>query len=698
MDLIIKNPETQLIVSIDQAKENCKTLYELLNTKLKTVNKLEIILGISLLSNISFEDKRLCQKHSFFADSPSVHFLVGLCLKDANVTQKEPLSENYSEVFGLLESYFYNFYLAITPPPDQRSDEEKVIFSAKINGLISQTSSIRYPFQTLELLNDTFYPLNDYFNDHFGFTIDDAVNYSFLIYRYTKGRMEGRINEVGLSQKEDSEKKKLFFSRLRDVGGFSSDQFFKDKKITNINSFKKYLSVLSSHFGSENHDYCSPLDDNSFLTKPILEDEGNFFAPIPVDLIQKLPSILEDLLLEEKKQNSRIWEKYAYTKAKYTERMVVEYLKRIFRDDEIYSNLHYSINGRRFEVDHLLTYGDNVIIIETKSGNFSIKARRGAIERIKTDLKKLICDAHNQGLRTKDYIKTMGIVEFSNSSGETVVKINYQEGKTNFILINVTLEPLFSFSSSLKNIEKLGIFSNNDYPWSVSLSELDLITRFIDLPPVFLHYVERRLEAQNQNNLHANNEISFLALYLDKGTFSFFDEKKEAFQSIYFDDDVIKPFTECFINGKEAPKLKINEKIKSIITELDQLRPEKFTKITNTLLDYDHVGRKDFIRELDSTFLKTQVDGELQHSSGGFNIYRNIGFTILCQIGGENLRERLSKFCRYKHHENKTDIWVGFGIDVTNTSRNISEYVVIDSKWKKNKKMEKEIKTGIVKI
>lgn len=698
MDLIWRNPDPILKQSMDRANENCTALYELLIKKLKTVNKLEIILGISLLSNISFEDKRLCQEHSFFADNPSVHFLIGVCLKESDITKKEPNSEDYSEVFGIIESFFKNFYLAITPTQDQRNDEENVIFSARINGLVSQTNTMRYPFQTLELLNDTFCPLNDYFNDRFGFTVNEAVQYSFLIYKFTKENMEERLNEVALSQNGDQEKRKLLFSKLRYAGGFSPDQFYNDKIITNIYSFKKYLSMITSHFGSENSDYCSPLDDNSFLTRPILEYEGKFFAPIPADLIKKLPSILENLLLEEKERNSRIWEKYATIKSKYAEKNVVEYLKRIFRDDNIYPNLHYSIGDRRYEVDHIFTYGDNVFIIETKSGNFSTTAKRGAIGRIKTDLKKLICDAHNQGLRTKDYIKTNKIAKFTDLSGNDVLKIFYQEGKTNFILINVTLEPLLSFSSSLKNIEKLGIFSDNDYPWSVSLSELDIITRFIEHPPVFLHYVERRLESQDLNNLHANNELSFLALYLEKGNFSFFNEKMEVFKSIHFDDDVIEQFHNFFIYGKGSPKLKLERKIQLIINELDKSRPKNFTKITNTLLDFDHIGRQDFIRAFDFTFFETQVDGEPQSFSGGFNLQRNVGFTIFCQIGKENLRNSVTEFCQLEHYKNKTEFWIGLGIDVTDTSRLISEYVVIDSKWKKDLKIEKEIKKLLIKI
>ena len=102
-----------------------------------------------------------------------------------------------------------------------------------------------------------------------------------------------------------------------------------------------------------------------------------------------------------------------------------------------------------------------------------------------------------------------------------VLKIEYKENDTNFILINVTLEPLHSFSSNLKRLENLGIFSKYDYPWSVSLFELEIITKFLNSPAIFIHYIERRLKAQEQNNFSTYDELSFLGLYLEKGNFDF---------------------------------------------------------------------------------------------------------------------------------------------------------------------------------
>jgi len=427
----------------------------------------------------------------------------------------------------------------------------------------------------------------------------------------------------------------------------------------------------------------------------ILNQTGRYFAPIPQDLFQNLPSIFEDLLEQEKRKSSKIWQKYQETKAKFTEKKVTEYLGRIFKKDIVYENLFYTIEkGRTAEVDHIIPYSDNVLIIESKSGNFSITAKREGITRITTTLKRLICDAHNQGLRTKEFITNKKPAIFTNSKGKKELELVYKKNKTHFLLINVTLEPLLSFSSSLKNIESLGIFSQSEYPWSVNLFELDIITRHIDSPAVFIHYIERRLKAQDDNLFSTFDELTFLGFYLDWGNFNIYLEDGSTPARIYLDTDFLEGFDQHYLYGGDPPKLIIEKEIKEIIRELEQFQPEDFTNITSALLDLDHKARKDFIAFFRRICYQTTIDGK-RHDFSVIGKDNKIGITSFSQIGRENLSELLSSYCILKKYQCQADRWIGLGIDVLDTKHVIHVYIFDEDQWKRDRKMDQTIKFAL---
>jgi hypothetical protein len=56
--------------------------------------------------------------------------------------------------------------------------------------------------------------------------------------------------------------------------------------------------------------------------------------------------------------------------------------------------------------------------------------------------------------------------------------------------------------------------THGDYPWAVSVSELDLITRFSEGPDVLLHYIERRHEIEKGGDFPLNDDLDLFGAYL----------------------------------------------------------------------------------------------------------------------------------------------------------------------------------------
>jgi len=675
---------------VSAAQKECADIKNKLEGKINSINKLEILSRISLFTQTRTTGISYSEWYGTLSDTACMQFIIGLSLKEGTVSELEPSFQDIEDIWNLLESYFNRYGTSLFPISKNFGSNEDIIYSARLQGLIGQINPEKYPFQIIELLRETFGHLDDYFKSQYGFTVGDAIRFGQLIEGHYVEKINQRKGDIQKKEFNDEEKSLIFYSKIRELIEISSEKFCEENQIEETETFKKYLSTLSCYFGEGNKKYESPLDDNLIFCKPLIQNTGKYYSFIPLDLIQKLPSIFEDLLNREKITNSKNWKRYKETKSKYTENKVHECISKIFPERDIFKNLFYEYNGTQYEVDHIIQYCNNIIIIESKSGNFSLSAKRGGIERIKTDLKRLVCDAHSQALRVKEYIKSKKKAEFRDSNKHIVLEIESKEN-TNFILINVTLEPLYSFSSNLKSLENLGLFSKYDYPWSVNLFEFEIISKFLNYPAIFIHYIERRLDAQDQNNISTFDELSYLGVYLERGNFDFPTEDDKKKVMISLDPEFLSDFDDHYLLGKKSPQLKIEKEIKRIINELENLRPNNFTRMTNVLLDLNHESRTNFIKYLKKCIAETQIDGK-RHDFSIVVEPKKIGITVFSQIGRDNLLMHLASFCELKKYQVKSDSWIGFGIDVLDSKYLVNEYFFDNEKWIKDPEKEKLLK------
>jgi hypothetical protein len=81
--------------------------------------------------------------------------------------------------------------------------------------------------------------------------------------------------------------------------------------------------------------------------------------------------------------------------------------------------------------------------------------------------------------------------------------------------ISITLHHFAGLTTQLAWLKNIGLFKDSAYPWSVSLGDLDIITRFADTPDVFLHYIQRRFDLQRSEKNIMADELDLFGTYLD---------------------------------------------------------------------------------------------------------------------------------------------------------------------------------------
>ena len=145
---------------------------------IKDVDPVELLLHLSLLSQFIPEGEP--ESNQDLRDKPTLHFLVGLCLKSENLDNRPPDNQEVSKIIELLDKYFIYFSQGITfqsVKKEQVSEVDELILLAKLQKMISQINSNGYQFQLENLLRSVFGKFDDYFVGKVGFTVSDALNF-----------------------------------------------------------------------------------------------------------------------------------------------------------------------------------------------------------------------------------------------------------------------------------------------------------------------------------------------------------------------------------------------------------------------------------------------------------------------------------------------------------------------------------------
>ncbi|MFQ9978072.1 NERD domain-containing protein [Clostridium cadaveris] len=281
-----------------------------------------------------------------------------------------------------------------------------------------------------------------------------------------------------------------------------------------IGSFKGFLDRFSTVVGvdgNKNYKYLS--DDNDYRWRPILKYNEKYF----VQNTTRICWILKDELENDLRENDVIWEKYQKHKSSYLEKETLDLLKKILPESQVYQSLYYKIGGQRCELDGLVVYDSNILVIEAKSGLYNRVAKRGGIKSLKTTIYNNIEFAFQQANRARDYIFDCDNIIFENAKGEEIVNIK-RDLYQNIFLVNVTLEYFAELSVDLYKLKELNIYKSSEFPWTVTLNDLAVIADFIKFPSQFIHYVLFRNKfnntMSNDNNLKMVYELDLLGIYL----------------------------------------------------------------------------------------------------------------------------------------------------------------------------------------
>ncbi len=206
---------------------------------------------------------------------------------------------------------------------------------------------------------------------------------------------------------------------------------------------------------------------------------------------------------------------------------------------------------------------------------FECNIQLGDVGRLRTDIKKNVQDAFEQAKRASDYIEATPHPVFTEIKTGRKLSIDKAALKKTFFM-TVSLHQLAGLATTLAVFQDLNLFTKGDYPFSISIADLDFVTEFAKHPDVFLHYLEKRLEVQQLQVSLLVDELDFLGAYLDtRFARPYFWEKQggtapnavwiNGFSAVF---DELMMFRRGLIEKGPEIRLKIPAEIEAILWQL----------------------------------------------------------------------------------------------------------------------------------
>jgi hypothetical protein len=372
----------------------------------------------------------------------------------------------------------------------------------------------------------------------------------------------------------------------RAVDAMGSPEIFRIIPRSDID--RNILKAISARFG-DNADFLSkfpkwqawPLNPTIIAEKPVIEHEGKFYGFHLPFLGRNALTIVERLIQQS---SAGYWENtYLKKRDNYVEQTAVELVASILKGSRSHLNLYYDYEEageqRRAEVDGIVIYDDCLLIIEVKASGLSEASRRGAPESIATDLKASLDKAYEQASRVLNFVRSSEEVIFTNEKGSEALKLNQSQFQRTF-LISVTREMFASLSTNLHLTRALGFIKGKEWPWAVCLNDLRVIAEFSEHPTLFLHYLVRRLEANDYPSLHVTDELDLFGRFLCEGIYCKGDDNLQEFDkdALGSFSSVIDEYYDGLKMGESPTKRKypLPDMARRLIATLESVKPKNF--------------------------------------------------------------------------------------------------------------------------
>lgn len=337
------------------------------------------------------------------------------------------------------------------------------------------------------------------------------------------------------------------------------------------------------------------LLENPVWTSPwIALSDDTIFACIPQTAFSFLFEIVERLVASSEPLKVAWHDR----RAAFLEADVAAALSKALPDAAVYRNIKWRVSNteRQGETDTLVVLDSVAIIVEAKSGSVSAHSRRGAPNRLKSEIRELL---ESPALQSQRLLTAME--EHLAGKSELILSEQVNLSKIRYIMrMSITLEDFSTIQSDIGKLQALGLISKDVEPVpTLCLADLHTLVEVLDVQVMFLHYLHRRMHLEGKFS-HDSDELDLLGTYLMNGLL--FGEKETDGTRITFYrmsekiDRYMMSLSEGIHTAK--PRRLLDGPWAGILERVLHVRSHRWPEIAIMLLDVDDRAQKTLARDI----------------------------------------------------------------------------------------------------
>ncbi|MFL0336469.1 hypothetical protein [Stenotrophomonas maltophilia] len=337
------------------------------------------------------------------------------------------------------------------------------------------------------------------------------------------------------------------------------------------------------------------LLDNPVWTSPwIALSEDTIFACIPQTAFSFLFEIVERLLAS----NEPLKVAWHDRRAAFLEADVAATLSKALPGAAVYRNIRWRVSGteRQGETDTLVVLDSVAIIVEAKSGSVSAHSRRGAPDRLKSEIRDLL---ESPALQSQRLLAAME--EHLAGKSELILSEQVDLSQIRYIMrMSVTLEDFSTIQSNIGKLQALRLVSRDVEPVpTLCLADLHTLVEILDVPVMFLHYLHRRMHLEGKFS-HDSDELDLLGTYLMNGLL-FGNKETDGTRITFYRmseriDTYMMSLSEGILTAK--PRRLLDGPWAGILERVLHVRSHRWPEIAIMLLDVDYRAEKTLARDV----------------------------------------------------------------------------------------------------
>jgi hypothetical protein len=302
----------------------------------------------------------------------------------------------------------------------------------------------------------------------------------------------------------------FFEAHITEALSFTPEDLTKTKAAPSLQVVNAVLTRLTGRIGSRpEQSFTGIYSTNPLSDRPFVEWKGRYMLPVPGALLREYPRLLERELLQSRPAFSK-------HRAKVLDELAVKLLQDMLPGSKVYTNLFYnspSANGERVELDGLVIFDRIALIVEGKATALSAQSLRGDLQRLARDTKRAVQEAWEQGARARSDFTSGQDIFFTDQKGREALRLQ-ADAFDEILIINPTLHALAHYGPHLPALRALGLFPQEEYPWSVYINDLRVISEITSNAAEALYYLLWRSRLPLGDRIIASDELDVFNAFL----------------------------------------------------------------------------------------------------------------------------------------------------------------------------------------